>query len=200
MNDTEKTREDLKEDATKNDQGFPFRIDWYQTDTDVIVNMFRKRENQNDKYDVIFTENTVRLTTTTNGRSYTKEVQLEKSIDPARSTWEVFVSKIEIKMRKTDSSKWANYEATEKTGAKPKSKNWDEFVNKIEEDKLEGEALLNKFFGDIYNRGSDAVKRAMIKSFYESGGTELNTDWEKVSDRRVDIKPPEGMEWKLWDK
>jgi hypothetical protein len=38
----------------------------------------------------------------------------------------------------------------------------------------------------------------MMKSFTESGGTSLSTDWNDVKARHVDAVPPEGLEAKKW--
>lgn len=35
-------------------------------------------------------------------------------------------------------------------------------------------------FAQIYKDASDETKRAMIKSYTESGGTTLSTDWSKI--------------------
>lgn len=49
------------------------------------------------------------------------------------------------------------------------TRNWDKVVGEINEDdkneKMEGDAALNKLFQQIYSDGSDEVKRAMNKSF-----------------------------------
>ena len=37
-----------------------------------------------------------------------------------------------------------------------------------------------------------------MKSFIESNGTALSTDWEDVSKGTVKTSPPEGMEPKHW--
>lgn len=42
-------------------------------------------------------------------------------------------------------------------------------------------------------------RRAMNKSFQESGGTVLSTNWSEVGKGQVDVKPPDGMEFKKWD-
>lgn len=52
----------------------------------------------------------------------------------------------------------------------------------------------NFFFKKLYAGASDDVKKAMMKSYQESGGTALSTDWKEVSKARVPIDPPEGME------
>ena len=34
----------------------------------------------------------------------------------------------------------------------------------------------------------------------ESGGTVLSTNWGEIGGKKVDVKAPDGMEWKTWDK
>jgi suppressor of G2 allele of SKP1 len=38
----------------------------------------------------------------------------------------------------------------------------------------------------------------MIKSYQESNGTALSTNWSEVGKKRVEISPPEGMVAKKW--
>ena len=54
-------------------------------------------------------------------------------------------------------------------------------------------------FQKIYGEGSDEVKKAMNKSFQESGGTVLSTNWEDISKKKTEVKPPDSMEYKKWD-
>ena len=43
------------------------------------------------------------------------------------------------------------------------------------------------------------VKKAMNKSFQESGGTVLSTNWEDIAKKTTEVKPPDSMEFKKWD-
>lgn len=81
-------------------------------------------------------------------------------------------------------------------------RNWDKLAADIEKEekneKLEGDAALNQLFQKIYGEGSDEVKRAMNKSFVESNGTVLSTNWADVGSKKVECKPPDSMEFKKY--
>lgn len=70
----------------------------------------------------------------------------------------------------------------------------------VEDDKVEGDQALNKLFQDIFANGSDETKKAMMKSFTESGGTHLSTNWGEVGKGKVPISPPDGMVPKAYEK
>uniref|UniRef100_A0A1D1ZE83 Protein SGT1 B n=1 Tax=Anthurium amnicola TaxID=1678845 RepID=A0A1D1ZE83_9ARAE len=80
---------------------------------------------------------------------------------------------------------------------------WDKLeahVKKEEkEEKLEGDAALNKLFRDIYRDADPDMRRAMQKSFVESNGTVLSTNWKEVGAKKVEGTPPDGMELKKWE-
>lgn len=71
---------------------------------------------------------------------------------------------------------------------KPARKNWDKFVDDDDDDKeggatdpnAGGDAALQKLFAGIYENADPDTRKAMIKSFTESGGTSLSTDWSQV--------------------
>ncbi|KAK2157451.1 hypothetical protein LSH36_191g03036 [Paralvinella palmiformis] len=80
------------------------------------------------------------------------------------------------------------------------NKDWDKLVADIKKEekneKLEGDAALNQLFQQIYADGTDEVKRAMNKSFMESGGTVLSTNWQDIAAKKTEVKPPDGMEYR----
>ncbi|ORC88917.1 putative phosphatase-like protein [Trypanosoma theileri] len=78
----------------------------------------------------------------------------------------------------------------------PNSRGKDWSAVKIDDDdvKPEGEQALNALFQQIYGNGTDEQRRAMMKSFVESNGTVLSTNWDDVGKREVKMEPPTGME------
>jgi suppressor of G2 allele of SKP1 len=103
---------------------------------------------------------------------------------------------------KTDSAARAVFTASAPSGpAYPTSskngpKDWDKFGDDDEEE--EGDAT-NSFFQKLYKGASPEVQRAMMKSYTESNGTSLSTNWEEVSKGKVETLPPDGMEAKSWN-
>lgn len=57
---------------------------------------------------------------------------------------------------------------------------------------------LNNFFKKIFSQGDEDQRRAMMKSFVESNGTVLSTNWSEVGAKKVECSPPESMEVKKW--
>jgi len=104
---------------------------------------------------------------------------------------------------KTDSAARAVFTASAPSGpvyptsSKSGPKNWDKFGDDDDED--EGDAT-NSFFKKLYSGASPEVQRAMMKSYTESNGTSLSTNWEEVSKGKVETLPPDGMEAKPWGK
>lgn len=56
----------------------------------------------------------------------------------------------------------------------------------------------NAFFKKLFKGATPEMQRAMMKSYTESNGTSLSTNWEEVSKGRVETIPPDGMEAKKW--
>lgn len=102
------------------------------------------------------------------------------------------------------------------TSSKSGPKDWDKLATDLskrpkknakegEEDEMEDPGLdeeegdpTNNFFKMLY-KGADAdTQRAMMKSYQESNGTALSTNWAEVGKGPVETSPPDGMEAKKW--
>jgi len=57
---------------------------------------------------------------------------------------------------------------------------------------------MNDFFMKLYKNADPDTKRAMMKSYQESNGTALSTNWEEVKKGPVETKPPDGVVAKKW--
>ncbi|XP_015916689.1 protein SGT1 homolog isoform X1 [Parasteatoda tepidariorum] len=194
------------------------KYDWYQSDTHVVLNIMVKQvKPENVRIDLI--DQQLKCTAKLPDDSdFTFCVNLSHQVYSNEMKWKVFSTKIEIKLKKYEPLKWNSLEkkqtenfSSSKGGnvvkvypsSKPKKKDWDkleqELKNEEANEKLEGEAALNQLFQKIYADASDETKKAMNKSFLESGGTVLSTNWNEVGEKKVEVKPPEGMEFKKWD-
>lgn len=197
--------------------------DWYQTESHVVITILLKNAEK-DNVKVECRECSLSVSAKLpNGSDYSLELDLAHSVSPSQCSHKVLPSKIEVKLKKCEDIRWQALEGEARKVEAPqpipqailtagppkypssalKAKDWDRVVGDIAkeeaDEKPEGEAALNALFQKIYSQGSDEVKRAMNKSFQESGGTVLSTNWNEVSKDKVDIKAPDGMEWKKWD-
>ncbi|KAF7653659.1 hypothetical protein LDENG_00080000 [Lucifuga dentata] len=190
----------------------PVKYDWYQTESQVIVTVMVKKVPK-DGMCVNFLERelsaTIRLAS---GEDYNIKLHLLHPIIPQQSTFKILTTKVEIKMKKMDAIRWEklegegqdsnikHFDPNQYPSSSQHACKWDKMVVDINEEekneKLEGDAALNKLFQQIYTDGSDEVKRAMNKSFTESGGTVLSTNWKDVGKRKVDMSPPDDVEFK----
>lgn len=127
-------------------------------------------------------------------------------VDPAKSSYRILSTKVEVSLHKAEKVKWSTLEATAAataptasraplypTSSRTGAKNWESIGNSAEEDKKDGEAALTDLFQTLYKDADEDTKKAMIKSYTESGGTSLSTDWKSVGKAKVEVSPPDGM-------
>ncbi|GFY67825.1 protein SGT1 homolog [Trichonephila inaurata madagascariensis] len=192
------------------------KYDWYQTESHVVLNILVKNvKPENVKVDIIDSKLncTAKLA---DDSDFSLALHLAHEIQTPQTRWKVLPSKIEIKLSKVGGGMWKKLEKElgepEKKideiiktypSSKTQKKDWDKVAVEIQKEeaaeKLEGEAALNELFQKIYADGSDETRKAMNKSFMESGGTVLSTSWNEVAAKKVEVKPPDGMEFKKWD-
>jgi len=102
------------------------------------------------------------------------------------------------------------------TSSKSGPKDWDKLASDLskrpkknpkpgEEDEMEDPGLdeeegdpTNNFFKMLYQGADPDTRRAMMKSYQESNGTALSTNWSEVGKGPVETSPPDGMEAKKW--
>ncbi|ANB11027.1 Sgt1p [Sugiyamaella lignohabitans] len=72
-------------------------------------------------------------------------------------------------------------------------KNWEKMAAEALGDE---EQQPDDFFKQLYGNADDDTRKAMLKSYTESGGTTLSTNWEDVKKAPVPVSPPSGMEAK----
>ncbi|KAI8540526.1 hypothetical protein RHMOL_Rhmol09G0270000 [Rhododendron molle] len=149
--------------------------------------------------------------------AYTFVARLFGKIIPAKCKYEVLSTKIEICLAKAEAINWTSLEFSKditvlqkinvSTGSlvyfcsKPRRVDWDSLEAQVKkeekEEKLGGDSALNKFFRGIYQDAGEDTRRATRKSFVESNGTVLSTNWNEVGSKKVEGSPPEGMEWEI---
>ncbi|KAG6409865.1 hypothetical protein SASPL_127907 [Salvia splendens] len=197
-----------------------YRHEFYQKPEEVVVTIFAKGIPANSVV-VDFGEQILSVTIELPGEeAYRFQPRLFGKIFPAKCRYSVMSTKIEIRLAKADSIHWTSLEFNKDVAvvqkatvssvskpsypsSKPKGVDWDkleaEMKKEEKDEKLDGDAALNKFFRDIYLDADEDTKRAMRKSFVESNGTVLSTNWKEVGGKKVEGSPPDGMELKKWE-
>ncbi|KAL3652415.1 Cochaperone protein [Castilleja foliolosa] len=198
-----------------------YRHEFYQKPEEVVVTIFAKGIPANSVV-VDFGEQILSVSIELPGEeAYHFQPRLFGKIVPSNCRYEVMSTKIEIRLAKADTLLWTSLEYNTNVAvpkayvasagsqkptypsSKPKRVDWDKLEAEVKkeekEEKLDGDAALNKFFKDIYKDADEDTRRAMSKSFVESNGTVLSTNWKEVGPKKVEGSAPDGMEVKKWE-
>ncbi|KAJ1416141.1 Tetratricopeptide-like helical domain superfamily [Sesbania bispinosa] len=198
-----------------------YRHEYYQKPEEVVVTIFAKGIPEKNVV-VDFGEQILSITIDVPGQdAYHYQPRLFGKIIPDKCRVVVLSTKIEIRLAKAEAINWRSLEygkdilpqkikmptiQSERPAypsSKTRTRDWDKLEAQVKkeekEEKLDGDAALNKLFRDIYKNADEDMRRAMSKSFLESNGTVLSTDWKEVGSKKVEGSPPEGMELKKWE-
>ena len=149
-------------------------------------------------------------------------INLTNGIIPEKSSYKITSAmKCKLELQKeVENFNWVNLEVNKDDNSlnNPKDKvihgyypssskvkkDWSQLDKEIDEQEKEdaskdGNEGMWRLFRDIYAKGNEETRRAMIKSFQTSGGTVLSTNWNEVKDKDYEGKDrpeaPKGQEW-----
>uniref|UniRef100_A0A0K0DVR2 SGS domain-containing protein n=1 Tax=Strongyloides stercoralis TaxID=6248 RepID=A0A0K0DVR2_STRER len=184
------------------------KFDWYQNENSVTITILKQGTSVVDctfSYDS--DENSLIV-------KYKDELifdsKLYDKIDFSKTTLKCTRSRIEVKLVKLNCINWQSpsplpgpapivFKAAMEKPVDCKSKkqrNWDAIEKEvIAEEENDNKDDINRLFQKIYENSNDDTKKAMIKSFSESNGTVLSTNWDEVKKGKVETKPPDDMEF-----
>ncbi|KAI0123344.1 SGS domain-containing protein [Xylariales sp. AK1849] len=83
------------------------------------------------------------------------------------------------------------------TSSKSGPKDWDAVKLDDDDDSKED---VEDFFKKLYKDADPDTRRAMMKSYTQSNGTSLSTNWAEAGKKDYETEPPDSMEAKTWDK
>ena len=183
------------------------RMQWYQSTVFVNIDIYAKKVIKEESI-IEFKEDSLKVhLKRQDGPDYIFEKTLFAPIKPNESRWNVNKFKCEIHLKKAiQNNKWLSldkeaqvvsaeaeagiYSLRRKNETAKREKIWDKFADKELKDVKEDDSSMS-LFRQLYENADDDVRRAMMKSYTESGGQVLSTDWDKVKKEKVTYKENE---------
>ncbi|KAL3233568.1 Protein SGT1 [Nakaseomyces bracarensis] len=209
--------------TAKNDDSEKLRTDWYQSNDKITISFFTVNLPQ-DKNSVnisIPDHQTLSISypVKATGSEFQFELKLAQRVDPSDVIVNIMTKKFEVALKKEVNSKWKTLEYDSKApinvptpvdpslsiDTKPmayptsskKHIDWSK-IDLDDDEEEENSGSADAFFQQLYADADPDTRRAMMKSFIESNGTTLNTNWEEVGNGKVETALPEGQELKKW--
>ena len=165
---------------------FPLNTDSYQTQKSVAVVIYT-RGHTVDNLVTHPEEKSLTIELEVDGKKCMKAWAFFGEVKPDTLKVDQGSIKIEITLTKVSAQNWPRAEAKDADVKPLYQKGHQVALPEEEEEKNEG---LDHFLQKIYKDANPDARRAMMKSFTESGGTVLSTNWEDVGNRKVEPQPP----------
>ncbi|CAN8230850.1 unnamed protein product [Cochlearia groenlandica] len=195
-----------------------YRHEYYQKPEEVVVTVFAKGM-QKQNVNVDFGEQILSVVIDVPGEeTYNLQPRLFGKIIPEKCRYEVMSTKVEIRLAKADIITWSSLEyskvatvlsrlnvLSEEITKRPsypsskKAKYWDKLVAEVKKEEMYEMDDPNQVLRGMYMSCDEDGRRAMSKSYMESNGTVLSSDWKKVGKKRIESETPDGMALKKWE-
>ncbi|KAF3281481.1 hypothetical protein TWF970_002042 [Orbilia oligospora] len=200
------------------------RHEWYQTANSVTISLFVKGVPK-ESTTVELESNSLSITfPLPSGADFSFTLDpLFATINPSTSYYKI-LEPASGTSTSTSTAKKEDKPPVYPTSSKTGPKNWDKVVDDLaqsskksktasgekenqDDDNIDYADLnedefsadpVNGFFKKLYKDADPDTRRAMMKSYVESNGTALSTNWGEVGRGKVETSPPDGMEAKKW--
>ncbi|PXF48635.1 Protein SGT1-like [Gracilariopsis chorda] len=177
------------------------RREWYQSATHVNLDIYAKNVSKEES-SVLFEKDRIRIKLKRPDTDiYVIDQQLFAPIVPSQSSWNASRFKVEVKLKKSRNGetwrtldKGARVLSAQAQAGQDSIKRRDEqearqrgltsFAERELKNYKEDDSAMS-LFRTIYNDADEDMRRAMMKSYSESGGKVLSTNWDDVKKEKV---------------
>lgn len=176
------------------------RMEWYQNVEYVNMDIYAKNVVK-EKSSVSFTPGHIKVRLARSELDdYVLEKDLAGDIAVAGCTWSVSRFKVDIRMKKAAVKKWKSLDSDaevlsaamrasvdslkRKEEQEARQHGWEAVTENELKDYKEDDSSMS-LFKQIYKDADEDTKRAMMKSYSESGGQVLSTNWDEVKKKKV---------------